>query len=369
MMDKNLDIYMMIRSKILDNQPLLPEERKLWESWKEQLKESMPPELDINDVVATLKFLKKTSCFKEFYEKLKQDADIQVGAQDMPKNALLDKVFSGQFLKPITGQDEQVLKSRSALVATLISWLVIATVFLLLQPQYFPGTASRQVQVFTKDRNSVKVQLADGTTVILNANSCLSYPAKFGKERSIILSGEAYFEVAAVAGSTFTVQSGQQQLQVNSGIFNVYAYPGELTIKTIIVKGRGRINIGATASSIEESQLAIVTGNKITVTNYPSAYERIAWKDNRFFFTYQLFPDFKNYLERWYGVTIICKDYDVNYRYIMDMSKDLPVTKILNRLEKSKQFTFYPRNKEFRKGDTIWVRDYDYHLFGRTALY
>src|SRR5690606_31948180 len=49
-----------------------------------------------------------------------------------------------------------------------------------------------------------KVTLADGTRVWLNAGSSLRYPVEFSaNERDVILSGEAYFEVAKQSGRPF----------------------------------------------------------------------------------------------------------------------------------------------------------------------
>jgi transmembrane sensor len=41
-----------------------------------------------------------------------------------------------------------------------------------------------------------EIKLADGSTVLLNKNSHLDYPAKFtGKTREVYLTGEAYFDI------------------------------------------------------------------------------------------------------------------------------------------------------------------------------
>ena len=67
-----------------------------------------------------------------------------------------------------------------------------------------------------------KVVLSDGTEVLLNSDSRLSYPTVFkGKERVVSLEGEAYFNVTKNTEHPFIVKSGNVQVRVLGTEFNM----------------------------------------------------------------------------------------------------------------------------------------------------
>ena len=70
-----------------------------------------------------------------------------------------------------------------------------------------------------------KVVLSDGTEVLLNSDSRLSYPTVFkGKERVVSLEGEAYFNVTKNTEHPFIVKSGNVQVRVLGTEFNMCSY-------------------------------------------------------------------------------------------------------------------------------------------------
>jgi ferric-dicitrate binding protein FerR (iron transport regulator) len=83
-----------------------------------------------------------------------------------------------------------------------------------------------------------KVILADGTVVWLNADSRLKYPAEFtGKQRTVELQGEGFFDVKTDEKRPFIVQASGIKIQALGTSFNVKAYEEEETIETTLVEG------------------------------------------------------------------------------------------------------------------------------------
>lgn len=74
--------------------------------------------------------------------------------------------------------------------------------------------ASRSSQVQT-------VSLSDGTTVILRPNSELSYKENSSSSISVILTGEAIFDVASNPNRVFNVETGNSRVVVTGTRFNV----------------------------------------------------------------------------------------------------------------------------------------------------
>jgi len=69
--------------------------------------------------------------------------------------------------------------------------------------------------ITTPNGGQYQLVLADGTKVWLNAASSLRYPTSFtGKDRTVELTGEAYFEVAKNKNQPFNVKSATQTVQV-----------------------------------------------------------------------------------------------------------------------------------------------------------
>ncbi|GAB3651443.1 FecR family protein [Echinicola sediminis] len=69
--------------------------------------------------------------------------------------------------------------------------------------------------------------LPDSSKIWLGTGSKLSYPEKFGKTRSVTLSGEAFFDVYRNPHKPFIITTGELKTTVLGTSFNINAYPGE----------------------------------------------------------------------------------------------------------------------------------------------
>jgi len=87
----------------------------------------------------------------------------------------------------------------------------------------------------------VSLTLSDGTKVILNAESKLTYPSEFsGKERNIELHGEAFFEVAHNKKVPFIVKGSFLNVKVLGTKFNFRSYPNE---KAEVTLDEGKVEV------------------------------------------------------------------------------------------------------------------------------
>ena len=103
-------------------------------------------------------------------------------------------------------------------------------------------------------------RLPDGSTILLNAGSSLSYSDSFGvNNRKVILDGEAYFDVVHDPAHTFTVHSGSVTTSVLGTSFNVKAYPDQNQIVVTVVQGKVRVSDDdRTVATITPNQQVIV---------------------------------------------------------------------------------------------------------------
>jgi len=89
--------------------------------------------------------------------------------------------------------------------------------------------------------NYTVTTLPDGSTVKMNANTRIEYPASFvGNVRKVKLSGEGYFEVTHDTLHPFIIETANASVEVLGTSFNVSAYPNtglvEVNVKTGKVK-------------------------------------------------------------------------------------------------------------------------------------
>jgi transmembrane sensor len=111
-----------------------------------------------------------------------------------------------------------------------------------------------------------KIILADSTVVYLNSGTEISYPERFtGKDRRILLNGEAYFEVHKNGKHPFTVETDKLDIKVFGTHFNVSAYRGD-NIETTLLEGSvgvfkkelailGTLGISAATSYSQETKM------------------------------------------------------------------------------------------------------------------
>jgi hypothetical protein len=150
-----------------------------------------------------------------------------------------------------------------------------------------------------------QVTLPDGTRVWLNASSSITYEVPFNeKERKIILSGEAYFEVSKHPDQPFKVVCPDQEINVLGTSFNVMAYPDEHNVKTTLVTGAVSISSSSRTVKLMPGEQAITNEKGIQVVRDADQEEAIAWKDGYFKFNGNL-EDIMNRISRWYDVEII----------------------------------------------------------------
>ena len=85
---------------------------------------------------------------------------------------------------------------------------------------------------------SLFLTLSDGTTVYLSPHSTFKYPDAFnGKERRVILDGEAFFDVTTNPDQPFIVQTNRYNIKVLGTKFNVFDYMSNTFYETTLYEG------------------------------------------------------------------------------------------------------------------------------------
>ncbi len=142
------------------------------------------------------------------------------------------------------------IEKKEAPVRTLVrenqarSWLRIAATLLLVAVSGFVINyfvfRNTDVKFQTAD-NTQSVTLPDGSTIILNKDSELSYASSFGEtNRTVNLKGEAFFEIERDTKKPFIISISNAEIEVLGTSFNVQGYDNrkeiEVTVQTGLVK-------------------------------------------------------------------------------------------------------------------------------------
>ena len=158
-----------------------------------------------------------------------------------------------------------------------------------------------------------KIVLSDGSVVHLNAGTKFVFPEKFvSNQRTVFLSGEAFFEVTANKEKPFVVKTIEEKISIEvlGTKFNVSAYPIDSDILTVLTEGKVVVaekNIFRTQKTIlKPGQLATWNKNnesinvkEVNTDNYT------LWTSGLLYFESESIVNIVRKIERFYNVKIV----------------------------------------------------------------
>ena len=190
--------------------------------------------------------------------------------------------------------------------------------------------------------------LPDGSKVWLNAASSIRYPTAFaGKERRVMVTGEAYFEIKQDAAMPFVVTLHDKlDVKVLGTSFDINAYEDEPAVRTTLLEGAVQVRQGESAVLLSPGGQARATrGGDITVLGNVDVEETVAWKNGKFSCKNMALEDIMRQVARWYDVEVMYKD-RITDRYTLSVGRDVPVSNLLRYLEMSEGVHFSVEGKK-----------------------
>ncbi|WP_104381818.1 FecR family protein [Sphingobacterium sp. HMA12] len=190
--------------------------------------------------------------------------------------------------------------------------------------------------VQTKKGQEYQMQLPDGTTVWLNADSRLEIAEHYNQQnRSVFLQGEAYFKVAKNKDKPFIVNVQGTKIEALGTAFNVRLYKSESPMLTTQLD-EGKIQV----TNVDHQQV-LLPGQKIeldlsngslqlhSTRNQP---DLTAWKNGYFEFDQTPLPQIMADLARWYNFTYTLSPAYKNKVLSGKISKQQPFEEMLHIL-------------------------------------
>ncbi len=210
------------------------------------------------------------------------------------------------------------------------------------QLSYKPSAENSSAVLFNSIRTprggQYQIVLPDGSKVWLNAASSIRFPTAFkGKERSVTLTGEAYFEIRKDNDMPFHVEAGNVQVQVLGTRFNLNAYADEAAIKTTLLEGSVKITSRKTSVLLRPDQQAQLIRSdsscEIHIEKDVDTEEAMAWKDEHFQFNNAELKTIMRQIVRWYDIEVEYKGKSVDRYFTADISRSKNLSAFLKILE------------------------------------
>ncbi|AOM80146.1 FecR family protein [Pedobacter steynii] len=178
--------------------------------------------------------------------------------------------------------------------------------------------------------------LSDGTKVMLNSASSMTFPTSFNAaDRRVELTGEAYFEVAKEKNKRFRVISGLQTVEVLGTHFNVNAYGDEQTIKTTLLEGAVKVFTAKKSVLIEPGEQAVLdkADENSMAKHLVNINKETSWINGVFSFEGDDLKSVMRQVARWYDVNVIYEGPISEEKYFGEISRSSKLSEVIKILE------------------------------------
>ncbi|MEP0366919.1 MAG: FecR domain-containing protein [Cyclobacteriaceae bacterium] len=191
----------------------------------------------------------------------------------------------------------------------------------------------------------LELQLTDGTMVKLNSGSKISYPETFeGNSREVVLTGEAFFDVARDESKPFIISSKNIHVEVLGTSFSVQAYEDEAFSEVFVKSGKVRVS-----DALGRSFVDILPAEKATYSKEDKVLMRsdiqnssvaFGWMDGRLVFEDEVLEVVFKRLSRWYGVSISYDKITLKNKRITANCKACSIHEMMESLSYNYEFDY-----------------------------
>lgn len=215
---------------------------------------------------------------------------------------------------------------------------VIAIILLVAGLYGLPKLQQQKVSISANPGQTLKMTLPDSSTVILNSNSTLEYhPLAFMVNRSIILKGEAFFDIRRKNNTAFRVKADNYVVKVLGTRFNVNAYPGNKNFSVVLEEGKVHVKTKAK----NHNTICLSPGEMLDIQKKDNKLKMskvntrlyTSWKEGLLYFYDSQFDDVINRVEKRYGAKFLIEDEEISKFIISTTIKDEPLEKVLDLMK------------------------------------
>ncbi|TCD28253.1 DUF4974 domain-containing protein [Pedobacter psychrodurus] len=200
--------------------------------------------------------------------------------------------------------------------------------------------ASKLNVVSTPNGGEYRVTLSDGSMVMLNAGSKLSFPTDFrGSERKVYVEGEAFFKVAKNPLKPFIVNVAGNEIKVLGTQFNVSSYPEDEGTQATLLEGSIQFsNANGDQVVLKPNQQVTAHHGKLDLQAV-SAEDFNTWTKGEFLFNDVPLSIVMQKLARWYNVEVDVKSIPQKNLYLK-ISRKADIDEVLDAISTATAYRF-----------------------------
>lgn len=217
---------------------------------------------------------------------------------------------------------------------------------------YFSNSPTIETFTYVTQNDNATFHLTDGTHVVLNKNSKLTYTNEYGKNiRRVELEGEGYFDVKKNAEKPFIVHTNAGDITVLGTIFNVKSYHADSCFTATLVEGSIRFETPSQSVLLSpDQQLTLTKASAKIEVETVNADIHIAWKDGLQKYRSISLTELLKQMESIYAVRIVLEDKKLGETIVSgSFIQDEPIENMLSIIQKNLSFKWRKHN------DTILI--------------
>lgn len=277
---------------------------------------------------------------------LTKDKQHQTAVRQSPKDIPPGK--TGAVLTLADGREIELDSAGNGVIANQQGTTVQLKDGLLAYDARLAGSEIIYNTLSTPKGRQFNVLLPDGTSVWLNSGSSIRYPNVFAaKERRVVVTGEAYFEVTGSKSKPFIVQVNEHNsVQVLGTRFNINAYDDEALIRTTLLDGSVRVEVKGETGKSKADAVVLLPGQQSRVpagklqtgikTDYVDIDKVMAWRRGFFNFEDAGMEEVMRQLARWYDLEVVYEGKIPDIVFGGELSRNINLSGVLKALEDSK---------------------------------
>ncbi|MBO6515733.1 MAG: FecR domain-containing protein [Bacteroidia bacterium] len=213
------------------------------------------------------------------------------------------------------------------------------------------NTGSKELSTVTTEEKQ-QVELADGSSIELNANSNLTYPKEFdGKTREVELQGEAFFDIERDTTKPFKIVANAVEINVLGTSFNVNANSAD-SVEVQVETGRVQMTFNGKSIILLAGETGVY--NRVRDQLIKREKEILSsqfWRNRKLIFKRTRLPDVINALNTNYDVNIVLQGDKVRNKKINTRFEDQDIEVVLEIIANTLNLKV-----EHGENDTILLR-------------